>query len=436
MPKTPPIHLSPKAQQQLLHFPRKLVESLPYWIAAALVALVSALYMKAFSWAEEWSLEHVTSYWIFIFPVIAVVGSMSMGFFFSKESLGTGIPQVIAATELAPTANNYMDKLLGLKVLIVKPIASTFCILFGGVTGREGPTLHISASVFYLVKKYWPKQLTPPSLSSMVVAGGAAGLAAAFNTPLGGIAFAIEELSKAHLSQMRTNIFQAVIIAGIFSQILLGNYLYFGTIPVNVESHSAVWQSILLAVLIGGAAGLFSRTILTVTKWNSNKQYLHRFIFAVICGMLLSAVIYFCGPNTMGAGKSVIVQIVNGEIAPSFTLVFGRIFGNIFTFCGGVVGGVFAPSLASGASLAHWLTDVFSFSSPHLMIMVGMVAFLTGVTRAPFTSFILVMEMSNSHDSIMYLILSSLIANSISKLILNTSFYEQIAHVYVERAKA
>lgn len=425
-----------KVQQHLLHYPRKLVDSLPYWIAAALVALISALYMKMFSFAEEWSLEHVTSYWIFILPTIGIVGSMTMGFFFSKESLGTGIPQVIAATELAPTNNKYLDKLLGLRVLIVKPIASTFCILFGGVTGREGPTLHISGSVFYLVTKYWPKKLTPPSLSSMVVAGGAAGLAAAFNTPLGGIAFAIEELSKAHLSQMRTTIFQAVIIAGIFSQILLGNYLYFGTIQGSVETSSALWQSVFLAVIIGAAAGLFSRCILTVTKWNGNKKYIHRLGFAVLCGILLSAVIYFSGPNTMGAGKSVIVQIVNGEVAPSLTLVIGRIFGNIFTFCGGVVGGVFAPSLASGAAMAQWLTESFSFSSPHLMIMVGMVAFLTGVTRAPLTSFILVMEMSNSHDSIMYLILSSLVANSVSKLVLNNPFYEQMSHVYVEKAKA
>lgn len=424
-----------KVQQHLLHYPRRLVETLPYWIAAALVALVSALYMKMFSFAEEWSLEHVTSYWIFILPTVGIVGSMTMAYFFSKESLGTGIPQVIAATELAPTKNSYLDKLLGLPVLIVKPIASTFCILFGGVTGREGPTLHISGSVFYLVTKYWPKKLAQPSLSSMVVAGGAAGLAAAFNTPLGGIAFAIEELSKAHLSQMRTTIFQAVIISGILSQILLGNYLYFGSIPTNVESSSALWQTVFLAVIIGAAAGLFSRTILAITKWNGNKKYVHRLGFAVLCGMLLSGVIYICGPNTLGAGKSVIVQIVNGEIAPSFTLVIGRIFGNIFTFCGGVVGGVFAPSLASGAALAQWLTDSFSFTSPHLMIMVGMTAFLTGVTRAPLTSFILVMEMSNSHDSIMYLILSSLVANSVSKLILHTSFYEQIAHVYVEKAK-
>lgn len=424
-----------KVQQHLLHYPRRLVETLPYWIAAALVALVSALYMKMFSFAEEWSLEHVTSYWIFILPTVGIVGSMTMAYFFSKESLGTGIPQVIAATELAPTKNSYLDKLLGLPVLIVKPIASTFCILFGGVTGREGPTLHISGSVFYLVTKYWPKKLAQPSLSSMVVAGGAAGLAAAFNTPLGGIAFAIEELSKAHLSQMRTTIFQAVIISGILSQILLGNYLYFGSIPTNVESSSALWQTVFLAVIIGAAAGLFSRTILAITKWNGNKKYIHRLGFAILCGILLSGVIYICGPNTLGAGKSVIVQIVNGEIAPSFTLVIGRIFGNIFTFCGGVVGGVFAPSLASGAALAQWLTDSFSFTSPHLMIMVGMTAFLTGVTRAPLTSFILVMEMSNSHDSIMYLILSSLVANSVSKLILQTSFYEQIAHVYVEKAK-
>jgi H+/Cl- antiporter ClcA len=115
-------------------------------------------------------------------------------------------------------------------------------------------------------------------------------------------------------------------------------------------------------------------------------------------------------------------------------LFAARILGNIFTYCAGVIGGIFAPSLASGAALGQLLATTFGFESVKLMILVGMVAFLTGVTRTPFTSFVLVLEMSNSHDVILYLMLSSLVANVTARIINSTGFYEQASHDIVSRA--
>lgn len=425
------------SQEEISKLPKVFFDNLPYWVAALIVAIISSTYMKLFTLAEEWATTHVNSsnLMMFVLPPLGLILSVSICYFFAKEAGGTGIPQVIAASELAAEKNNYIDKLLGLKTLIVKPISSIVCVLFGGVAGREGPTIQLSGSVFYLVSKYWPKKISNPSFSSMIIAGGAAGLASAFNTPLGGITFAIEEIAKVHLSKVRTAIFQAVIFAGILSQIILGNYLYFGSIQVNVSPNSALWQSFFIAAVTGIAASLFCRLILMAVDWSKNFSYLQKVIFAACCGILLSLVFYFCGPGTMGSGKPVILGIINGQIPASIPLALGRILANLFTFVAGVAGGVFAPSLASGAALAQWITEAFSFSSPHLMIMVGMVSFLTAVTRAPLTSFILVMEMSNSHNSIVYLILAALIANGASRLILPTSMYEQMAEVFLHKAR-
>jgi H+/Cl- antiporter ClcA len=99
-------------------------------------------------------------------------------------------------------------------------------ILGGGVVGREGPTIQIAGSVFrkinLLLPDWWPKI----SKRNMIMTGAVAGLAAAFNTPLGGIVFAIEELTKTHISFFRTALFTAVIIAGLTAQALFGPYLY------------------------------------------------------------------------------------------------------------------------------------------------------------------------------------------------------------------
>lgn len=425
------------SQEKISKLPKVVFENLPYWIAALLVALVSAAYMKLFTSAEEWAIDHIatSNFTLFLYPSLGLVLSTSLCHFLSKESGGTGIPQVIAAAELATEKDTYIDKLLGIRTLLVKPFASALSIMFGGVIGREGPTIQISGSVFFLVTKYWPKKLSSPSLSSMIIAGGAAGLASAFNTPLGGITFAIEEIAKVHLSKVRTAIFQAVIFAGILSQIILGNYLYFGNIQVNINQTSAIWQCFLVSIVAAVAASLFCRLLLMALSWSKQFNYMQKLIFAVSCGIALSLVFYFCGPGTFGSGKPVILQIINDQIPASIPLAVGRVLANLFTFVAGVAGGVFAPSLASGAAIAHWMTGAFSFASPHLMVMIGMVSFLTAVTRAPLTSFILVMEMSNSHESIVYLILAALIANGVSKFMLPTSLYEQMAQNFINKAR-
>ncbi len=104
--------------------------------------------------------------------------------------------------------------------------------------------------------------------------------------------------------------------------------------------------------------------------------------------------------------------------APLDPLVpLARMFGNFFTYVGGVIGGVFAPALAIGATIAQYLSQLFGFANVKLMVMVGMVAFLTGITRTPFTSFVLVLEMTNSHEIILYLMLSSIVSNVAARVL-------------------
>ena len=119
-------------------------------------------------------------------------------------------------------------RFLNLRIIIVKIASSIAMILGGGAIGREGPTLQIAGSIYRTVHKllppFWPKV----SRKVMMVTGGAAGLSAAFNTPLGGIVFAIEELTRTHIAKFRTAVLSSVILSGMTAQWLLGPYLLYG----------------------------------------------------------------------------------------------------------------------------------------------------------------------------------------------------------------
>ncbi|WP_157684583.1 chloride channel protein [Bdellovibrio bacteriovorus] len=402
---------------------------MPFWIAAGLTALISVFYTQVFKICEEWAIENAHSPWIYATAPLALLASFLIGHFFSKEALGSGIPQVIAAVEMSPTRHPYLEKLLSIKMVIVKIVGSCVCVLGGGVSGREGPTLQISTAVFYQLSRFWPKKLPQPQLPAMILAGGAGGLASAFNTPLGGIVFAIEELSKSHISLVRTAVFQAVIIAGLSAQLFLGNYLYLGDSSFGTFPAAVLYQTVIIAGLVGLTGAAFAEGLFRIATWRAQKSLSFKIIMTLACGLLLSLTIYLCGAHTVGAGKGVMVELLKNPTATADPLLpIARIFGNFFTYIGGVIGGVFAPALASGATMGQFLSQLFGFANVKLMIMVGMVAFLTGITRTPFTSFVLVLEMSDSHEIILYLMISSMVANVAARAVNNKGFYEMAAH--------
>lgn len=424
---------------RILSAREKILLNLPFWIAAGFAAIVSVFYNKLFKVCEDWALDHAATSTILWTAPLAVVVSFLIGYFFSKESIGSGIPQVIAAVEASSpshTHENVLKKFLSIPMIFAKIAGSCLCVLGGGVTGREGPTLQVSAGIFYQFSKYWPKRFSKPQLQAMILAGGAAGLASAFNTPLGGIVFAIEELSKSHISKIRTAVFQSVIIAGILAQLFLGNYLYLGDFKFGSFPVEALMQTILIASIVGVVGSAFAEALYRVTKWRGKKSFPFKLTMTVLCGLMLSLTIWVLGPATVGAGKGFMTNLLqNPEAATTPLIPLARIFGNFFTYIGGVIGGVFAPALASGAALGQLLAQVMGFASVKLMVLVGMVAFLTGITRTPFTSFILVLEMSNSHEVILYLMLASVIANVCSRVVSAQGFYEQAAHDIIEAAK-
>jgi H+/Cl- antiporter ClcA len=346
----------------------------------------------------------------------------------SKASSGSGIPQLMVSVEIADTKrSNFIDFFLSLKVIVIKITSSLLMLLGGGAIGREGPTLQIAGSIFQFAHKYVPKHWSKVSQRNMLITGGASGLAAAFNTPLGGIVYVVEELTKAHIGRFRTAVFTAVIISGMTAQLFLGSYLYLGFPKIAIVPFWGIIWVIIFALIAGVAGAVFSRILLFIDVQRKKvKNFNSKVGLTILASLIFATLVFYTGKFTIGTGKPLLNEILftNHEIA--WYMFPARFFGCIFTFAVGAAGGIFATSLASGASLATLLISLVGIAPEYknLLVLVAMIGFLTGVTRSPFTAAILVLEMTDRHSAIFYFLIAGLISNLGASLVMKHSFYD------------
>jgi H+/Cl- antiporter ClcA len=268
----------------------------PYWIGGALTALMAVFYYRIFVWSEEFAHLWATSnpYLSLALIPLGMILSWLLVHFLAPGASGSGIPQLIASLKAPPQSEAFLARMLSPLVIPVKLAGSCVCVALGGVSGREGPMLQISGSIFYSIHRLWPArrpfslptQRSLIDIRSMILAGGAAGLAAAFNTPLGGIIFAIEELAKVHLSQVRTYIFHAVVLAGLLAQGILGHYLYLDPIQAADAGLGSMLRVVPVALGIGLLGGLFAKGLVLVTGYRAGLTFGRKFAMTVLCGLV------------------------------------------------------------------------------------------------------------------------------------------------------
>lgn len=415
-------------------------QAIPFWFASLLVGFLAVGYTKLFGYAESlqqklWSWH---SWTIFIATPLCFIVAWYLVRILAPAARGSGIPQVMAAIDLAtPKREEKIGWLLSIRIIITKILSSIVMVLGGGAIGREGPTIQIAGSIFYAIHRRIPKSWPKLSNQGFILTGAAAGLAAAFNTPLGGIVFAVEELAKIHIRFFRTALFAAVIIAGLTAQALLGPYLYLGYPDVKGIDFSIFFAVAITALLAGFFGSLMCKVILKIVRWKKNFTNVQNIFFLVIAGLTIAAVAYYVNSAILGSGKEQMNELLfTNEKSSSWDVALMRMAGPIICFNTGAAGGVFAPSLAAGASMGGFLSGLFNFSGAdaNLLILCGMVGFLTGVTRTPFTSAILVLEMTDRHSIIFHLMIAALLSNLAALLIDKHSFYEQLKKGYVEEA--
>lgn len=414
------------------------LQAVPFWVASLLTGLIAVLYTRLFAYAELGTsyivLHHL--WWLFLITPVCFILSWWVVVRFAPYSRGSGIPQVMASIELAtPKYVHKVDKLLSIRIILIKILSSLIMVFGGGVIGREGPTIQIAGSVFRKVHAWLPKWWPKISKKNMIMTGAAAGLAAAFNTPLGGIVFAVEELTKTHINYFKTAIFTAVIIAGLTAQGLLGPYLYLGYPDISHIASYIFFPVALVAAITGLTGSAMAKVILRLLRWKSRfKSWKEHWLYVIGCALIIAFVAYFLDETILGSGKSLMTQTLftNEKYVPWYSAGF-RALGPILCFTTGASGGVFAPSLSAGAGIGSVLSGWMhlSASNTNVVILAGMVGFLTGVTRSPFTCAILVLEMTDRHNLIFHLMLAGMVASMVSLVVDKHSLYDQLSVDYI-----
>ncbi|MBS0454164.1 MAG: chloride channel protein [Proteobacteria bacterium] len=350
---------------------------------------------------------------------------------------GSGIPQVKAALHSAMPSEQ-RGRFASLRLTLAKIVLGVGGFAAGLSVGREGPSVQVAAGVMQHARR-WLSPNSTIDTRSLLVAGGAAGIAAAFNAPLAGVVFAIEELAGRLEARSSGLIITAIVLAGLVAVSAFGNTSYFGVIKVQQLGWDLLAPGLLVAMVSGISGGLFSRLMaLSLTgapdrfnRWRARQPV----VFAAACGLAIALIGLASGGTTFGSGSESVKEMLAGEhdLPPLYGLL--KFIATWLTAWSGVPGGIFAPSLSVGAGIGHAVAAIATPGLAPALIAMGMAGFLAAVTQAPLTAFIIVMEMVDGHSMVLSLMACAMLASLISRMI-SRPLYETLAAHMVDAAIA
>ncbi len=410
---------------------------LVFWGGAITVGLVSALFALSSEHAND-LFKHISESNPYLPLLITPAGLVIITLITRKYvpgAQGSGIPQAIASLNIDSETQALRKKVLSIPVAIGKVVLTLMGLLCGASIGREGPTVHIGAAIMYNIGHWahFPRHFLDHGL---ILAGGAAGIAAAFNTPLAGIVFAIEEMARSFEERSSGTMLTAVIIAGITAMAILGNYSYFGTTNASLDQ-AQHWYIIPICGVLGGLfGGIFAKALLTGSRIITPLLFKHPVLVPASCGLMVAVLGIISGGSIYGTGYAEAQMVITGSGDLDNSYPFMKMLATLASYFSGIPGGIFAPSLATGAGFGSLFAQWLSGPGTQTIILLSMVAYFTGVVQTPITAFVIVMEMTNNHGMLLPLMTSAFIAFGVSKLVNREPIYRVLALAIINQYRS
>jgi CIC family chloride channel protein len=367
--------------------------------------------------------------WLLIPAATACLGGLAgwVTLRFAPETSGSGIPHVKAALL-------GVRRIRAWRVTATKLAGGLLALTAGFSLGREGPTVQVGAATGKLVGQ----GLRAPrrSLNTLVAAGAGAGLAGAFNAPLAGFLFVMEELKREMSPMTYGTAFIGSVCAVLVTRAFSGQSPSFLLPESNVLPFDTLLPAALLGVTGGIAGVLFNHGLLRATSLRPRipgPRWLPAAFTGAVAGVLLLTF-----PRITGVGHGLAGDILSGNLHArhlvllALALFAGKFLLTILSYGTGVPGGIFAPMLVMGSCLG------FAFGilggrlfptlgiSPTVFATIGMAAFLTGSVRAPLTAVVLIVEMTNEYNLLFALLLGCFFAYATAELLRSEPIYEAL----------
>lgn len=404
---------------------------------AALVGLLAGSVAVAFRYtldiAQRWrinliSTAHHFGYAGILLPMIygAAGGYIAVRLVrrYAPEASGSGIPHLKAV----------LHRLRGMqwqRILPVKFIGGVVGIGGGLALGREGPTVQMGGAVGQMVAG-WLKS-TPRERQTLIAAGAGAGLAAAFNAPLSGLVFVLEEVQRDFTPTIFTATFVACVMADLVTRLSLNQRPVFQVAAFPLQPLSALPLFCLLGIICGAMGVIFNRALLASLRFFERGRSWPVGMTGAAIGAMVGLAGWF-HPDVLGSGQALVQRTLVGDmtLATLPTLFLLRFALTMGSYASGAPGGIFAPLLVLGTQIGllvgllaqHSFTSIVS--DPAAFAVVGMAAYFTAIVRAPLTGIVLIIEMTGDYNLMLPLLVACFAAYGIADMCRDRPIYEAL----------
>ena len=361
--------------------------------------------------------------------LVPVAGSLGMGYLlyrFFPDARGSGVPQTKAALWAR-------GGIISPGTVFGKFFCTSATLACGIPLGREGPAVQVGAGIASLLGRYLG--LRPEKVKALIPVGAAAAIAAAFNTPLAAVVFALEEV----VGDLHAPVLGSVVLASATSwgmlRLLLGNDPLFQVPQYQLLHPAELAIYALLGVLGGFISAAFSRLLLWMRAWFLTRPR-KTVWFQPVAGGLATGIMACFVPQILGVGYKYVGDVLNGGMALKLMmlLLVLKLFAVTISYASGNAGGIFGPSLFLGAMLGGIVgTMAHHFApghvaSPGAYALVGMGTAFAGIVRAPMTSVLMIFEITRDYAVIVPLMISNLVSFFIASRFQREPIYEVLAH--------
>ena len=403
-------------------------------MVGVIAGLVAVAFRDALEWGEEFRTHLIEwasqfGYFGWIFPVmLGVLGTtiaVLMVQNFAPEASGSGIPHLKAVLHrLRPMRSG--------RIIGTKFVGGALALGGGLALGREGPTVQMGGAIGQVVHNWLGG--TPRERQSLIAAGAGAGLAAAFNAPLAGVVFVIEEVQRDFSPGVFTTTFLASVTADVVTRTLSGQ------LPVFHLAHEAGVQPLesipafaLLGLIAGGLGVLFNRGLLSTLNGMARFKKGRRIIVAALIGGVVGLVAWFLPGAVGGGGEIVKSTLTNSVTFQALAAFFAlRFVLTMLSYGTNAPGGIFAPLLVLGAQIglafgqaANWLSPRMA-PQPMAFAVVGMAAYFSAIVRAPLTGVVLLLEMTEQYALMLPLLVACFMSYLLADMLRDRPIYEAL----------
>ncbi len=404
---------------------RFLLLSIMIGLFAGLMVVCFHMAIDFIDWFAVGTLAEMTNLGTLLSPAIGGTIAAFLVFFVFKKARGSGVNQAKAAVYI-------YDGYVPFSTVIGKFLACSVAIGSGNSLGPEDPALQMGAGVASLLGRVF--RLTRERMRMIAPVGAAAGIAAAFNAPITGVLFAMEEVVAGWHTGVLGSIVLASTAAVVVVRWFLGSQPLFAVPAFELTNPLELIVHALIGVAGGLLAVLFMKTVAALFRQKAKMPPRVRYLLPAAAGLLVGMAGLWL-PEVMGVGYDAIDSALHNRFPWSLLLALGlvKILVTLVCFSAGTPGGMFAPTLFAGAMIGGALGSIaqhlqlFPTSPTDAYVLVGMGTFFAGVFRAPMTSVFMVFEVSASYVIIAPVLIANTVAYLIVRRLNRVPFFQMVA---------